>query len=190
MPKKDRGLRTPKTHYRGKPIYTDALDFARDFAGTRVKAYRNLHIEDRVVYSVVSMTTGLVLAYTEALNLDVVRFVTQRSGRDKVRQERRKNVHAWATGWVSAPPNIGVDSFKVTYNPYLDESFVSIGEHTGRRLPIYRASSVYLGQCGVRAYTLDVTRDLAALRAAVERGERGFPGALNSVASQLQATGL
>lgn len=73
---------------------------------------------------------GRVVDHPEVVCLTDVRFVVQPAGRERVRREGRKNVHAFVRGNV-------VDSFeywwnpiynyrfrRATYNPYQHDTFV------------------------------------------------------------------
>ena len=56
-----------------------------------------------------------------------VKFRVQKAGRAKVLREKRKNVHAYASGYICAEidvPNIPSRINSVTYNPYKYETFV------------------------------------------------------------------
>mgnify|MGYP000321242765 FL=1 len=107
--------------------------------GDRVEVYRNLHNNTFSVrllrprlgrgdYSRWKLK-GKVIKHLEnwmTLNLQNVKFAVQPAGRDKVRSEGRKNVHAFVRGTVIMPSsmNCTTDEFKkkmplcVTYNPY------------------------------------------------------------------------
>jgi hypothetical protein len=85
--------------------------------------------------------------------LNNVTFAVQPAGREKVRQEKRKNVHAFVRGdmtWIASPmesledytlDNMARQGYnRVTYNPYKHESFVVV--NTGE--PIYKATQVVI----------------------------------------------
>lgn len=87
-----------------------------------VKVYRNLR---RKCYSI--MYKGRVIrheAYTLLIN---VRFNVRAGGREKVRREKRKNVHAFVEGEYGTTDlnayNLS-DLVRVSYNPYKNETFV------------------------------------------------------------------
>jgi len=119
-----------------------------------VEVYRNLHKD---CWSVRNPINGLVLFHTDAIHLSDAKFVVHQSGRSRVIQEKRKNVHAFIKGTIEPEPNInGVTIYKqykpVTYNPYLDNSFmcgVTLVANIGFGFkaiwePIYNADKVYL----------------------------------------------
>lgn len=99
----------------------------------RVEAYWNLHKE-----CISFRERGGKVQHAESLQLENVKFAVQPAGREKVLREKRKNVHAFVRGEVMSvgqgiPPQ--GKWVRVTYNPYLYDSFV-IAE-TGE--PIYEA---------------------------------------------------
>jgi peroxiredoxin family protein len=56
----------------------------------RVNVYRNLH---KQLFSV--RLKGKVIDHQEALILHNCKFISKQAGREKVRREKKKNVHAW-----------------------------------------------------------------------------------------------
>lgn len=91
-----------------------------------VKIYKNLH---NGLFSV--MQNNLVVAHIESFILDNVIFKVNESGRQKVLKEKKKNVHAFVTGYVKAV-NMESDTMnschaQVRYNPYLASTFF-VGE--------------------------------------------------------------
>jgi hypothetical protein len=78
---------------------------------------------------------GLVIAYADLdakFILDSVNFKVSKSGQDRVRSDRQKNVHAYVMGrYKNVSPSEykladSVSSQQVYYNPYLYESFVYV----------------------------------------------------------------
>lgn len=63
------------------------------------------------------------------------------SGRDRVRDTKRKNVHAWIDGYVSAQDNFqDINVLDVlVYNPYRDDTFMFHGQ------PAQTAHRVWVG---------------------------------------------
>ena len=88
--------------------------------GIRVQVYWNIQ-QHR--FSVVDLATGRVIPdlHPESLVLRDATFVVQRAGRERVRRERRKNVHAFVRGvlWTGEPPEAAWQG--VAYNPYVDD---------------------------------------------------------------------
>ena len=91
----------------------------------KVKLYRNLH-KKGVVYSV--QHKGKVIAYTSDLILRDVKFVVRKKGQEKVRESKRKNVHAFITGIMldeSYVSYFGDTQDIAYYNPYTCDTFVN-----------------------------------------------------------------
>ena len=97
--------------------------------GDRVEIYRNLNNGTHSI-----RRNGKVvkhLTHWQSIFLKDVKFAVQPAGREKVRREGRKNVHAFVRGTVIMPSsmNCTTDEFKkkmpfcVTYNPYQMEHF-------------------------------------------------------------------
>lgn len=113
----------------------------------RVEVYWNLH---RKCWSV--RHKGRVIVHASSVSLREVQWVVQPAGREKVRREKRKTVHAFARGTVMgsasydyewAPDQVGGAEWQVvTYNPYMDDTFVYAGEHG--RTPIDRSAGALL----------------------------------------------
>ena len=113
--------------------------------GDRVEVYRNLHnntfsvrlLRPRLGRGDYSRwrLKGKVIKHLEnwmTLNLQNIKFAVQPAGREKVRREGRKNVHAFVRGTVSgAEDQHFKETFKekcvewVTYNPYQDDTFTA-----------------------------------------------------------------
>jgi len=113
----------------------------------KVKLYRNLH-KKGVVYSV--QHKGKVIGYTEDMVLKDVKFVVRKSGQDKVRASKRKNVHAFITGTMMTDKvflTIAGHCFESAdtayYNPYTCDTFVN-----SEKQPIHSAEFVRVGSIG------------------------------------------
>jgi hypothetical protein len=85
---------------------------------------------------------GLVIGYDTDIHLKDVIFKVQKGGRDRVRKEMRKNVHAGVVGKiVDSGGNYDTRGWTlVTYNPYVHDTFVEY--ETGK--PIYNANEAIL----------------------------------------------
>ena len=115
----------------------------------QVRVYRNLH---RKLYSIQTYIKGKgwrVTDYADSLSLRRVEFVVRDAGRERVRQENRKNVHAYVTGiltYLPDPYTFLDTSKRVTYDPYTMETFEV---DTGRDWePIYKAKYAHFTQNG------------------------------------------
>ena len=89
----------------------------------RIRAYYNLH---RKCFSVQDYQTGLVIEHTDKLFVTNAMFVVRKSGNERVKQEGKKNVHAFVNG-IRTKYRRGVmpdfASHKVRYDPYTMDYF-------------------------------------------------------------------
>jgi len=97
-----------------------------DPIGLRVMVYYNLH---KKTFSV--QYKGRIILYADYVKLGNVEFRVREGGKEKVRQEMRKNVHAFVIGDLldycqypceNMPPE--TNDKVITYNPYKYDSFV------------------------------------------------------------------
>lgn len=110
----------------------------KNLQGKRVKVYFNLH---KNLYSVVCTKTMRVIAHTNKICLENVKFSVGKKGREKVLREKVKGVHAFVYGIVTDDfKDVDSDSKLVTYNPYKYDSFII---KTSEK-PIYRAENVVM----------------------------------------------
>ena len=128
--------------------------------GDSVEVYRNLHNN---TFSV--RRNGKVVLHLRnwmTLHLQDVKFAVQPAGRDKVRREGKKNVHAFVRGTViKADAYNFAETFKekcnyvITYNPYQNDTFVASvpdPETTFTTFqPVLKANLVTLNQGNVYA---------------------------------------
>lgn len=109
----------------------------------KVFVYKNLH---RDCWSI--KQGGLVKAHTNEVELWDCAFQVNATGRKKVLEEKRKNVHAGINGYIDEEPIASYDNaFEVTYNPYKYETFV----YKSSESPIYASHSVKLSHNKVLA---------------------------------------
>ena len=106
----------------------------------KVEIYFNLH---KKTWSV--RQGGKVILHTNFIQIREPQYVVRQTGKEKVRREKRKNVHAFIKGTIEPEPNInGLTIYKqynpITYNPYLHNSFIC----KGNQEPIHNADKVYL----------------------------------------------
>lgn len=115
---------------------------------SRAEVYRNLHKD---CYSV--RKKGKVIAYETRLFLLDATFAVQPAGRQKVLDQKRKNVHAFVRGNFKIYPEdltVPLETSKlVSYNPYKFGYFYFV--ETG--LPIYEAPLAYFNDKGVYVWT-------------------------------------
>ena len=90
----------------------------------RVRVYYNLH---KKCFSVQDYKTGLVTKHTNQLDLSNALFVVRKSGQKRVREEGRKNVHAFVNGIIQNRLPNNQDLFynchSVRYDPYTMDCF-------------------------------------------------------------------
>ena len=92
----------------------------------KVRVYWNLHKD---IWSVVSCKSGLVIDYMKYLTLLDAYFTVWISGQKRVREEGKKNVHAFAVGYLmSSKQRSYHDWDRVKYDPYTDNYFMHKGE--------------------------------------------------------------
>jgi hypothetical protein len=110
------------------------------FLGKKVMVYFNLH---KKTFSV--SYDNKVIMHADYVKLGDVEFRVRTGGRDRVRSEKQKNVHAFVIGNlleyceypcknIPNPPSTSI----ITYNPYKHETFVY--KEGGQ--PIYTAKEV------------------------------------------------
>ena len=92
----------------------------------KVRVYWNLH---KNCFSV--KQNGIVKAHTDWVCLKGVEFKVSQKGRERVLREKRKNVHAYAVGYIASVidnDNEPGEEYRVTYNPYKNETFVTFAD--------------------------------------------------------------
>jgi len=115
-------------------------NFKEDYRGKRVMVYYNLH---KHTFSVTY--DSIVIMHADYVKLKDVEFRVRQGGKEKVRGEKRKNVHAFVIGtlvdYCKYPcenmPEESNDNI-VTYDPYKYDSFV----YKSTKEPVYRAKEV------------------------------------------------
>ena len=86
----------------------------------KVEIYFNLH---KKTWSV--RQDGKVVRHTNFIQIREPQYVVRQTGKEKVRREKRKNVHAFVRGYVEDRlPVFPSRSKFITYNPYRNDSFV------------------------------------------------------------------
>jgi hypothetical protein len=111
-----------------------------DYRGKRVMVYYNLH---KNTFSVTYKSK--VIFHADYVKLTDVEFRVRKGGKEKVRQEKQKNIHAFVIGdlvdYCEFPcenmPQETTDKI-VTYNPYKYDSFV----YKQTEEPVYKAKEV------------------------------------------------
>lgn len=114
--------------------------FNNMFLGKKVMVYYNLH---KHTFSI--SYQGKVILHADYVKLEDVEFRVRQGGKEKVRNQKSKNVHAFVIGTLveyceypcfelPEPPN----DYVVTYNPYKYDSFIN----KDTKEPIYFAKEV------------------------------------------------
>ena len=112
----------------------------------RVEVYWNLHKRLFSVRALEGENKGRVIEHAYGVRLSDATFVSQPAGRERVRREGVKNVHAFVRGrmehydgadWWPGWPNARTG---VTYHPYKYDTFVEVGTEE----PVHKASTVLM----------------------------------------------
>lgn len=125
----------------------------------RVEVYWNLHKKCWSMRALEGPRKGRVVEHCNAVLLVDVDLVVQPAGRQRVLEERRKNVHAFARGTLHAAVPASAEhrhgalrpcsNDEITYNPYREATFVQRTKE-GARLPIEGAEVVALTSAYLR----------------------------------------
>jgi len=88
--------------------------------GDKVRVYRNLNNGKWSIKAISGEYKNKVVAHLDCLTLQDVTFVISDAGRARVIREGRKNVHAYAVGFLKANDEItrSDDNEVITYDPY------------------------------------------------------------------------
>ena len=93
----------------------------------RAEVYWNLH---KGLWSLRDAKTKRVVCHGPSVILRDVDFRVQPAGRERVRREGKKNVHAYAVGFIISADRLPDDVYgdeQISYNPYVNETFVVEG---------------------------------------------------------------
>ena len=89
----------------------------------RLYVYWNLH---KKTWSV--RQSGKIVAHTHSIYLKDCRFLVGKAGRERVRREGKKNVHAGVSGYLAMNAEFHKQQVDrdcwVTYNPYKHDTFI------------------------------------------------------------------
>ena len=95
--------------------------------GGKVWVYKNLNLSDKLgypIFSIMDMATDKVIGHERNFLLKDCTLKVRQGGMERVRQQKRKNVHAGVVGFLSdEQPH--VLPISITYNPYKYNSFVN-----------------------------------------------------------------
>ena len=88
----------------------------------KVRVYWNLH---KKMWSVQDTKTNKVIGHKQHITLWNAKFVVRKGGQKRVREQGKKNVHAFAVGLITDDKQQVYDSWnRVKYNPYTDDYFM------------------------------------------------------------------
>lgn len=126
---------------------------ANNLIGEKVMVYYNLH---KHTFSI--QKNGLVVLHADYVKLKNVEFRVRVGGKEKVRKEKSKNVHAFVIGTLEDFCEYPCDDLPiepegevVTYNPYLYDSFV----FKKTKEPIYNANDVVMINSKNKIFVID-----------------------------------
>jgi len=122
-----------------KVVITET-QFDKLFLGKKVMVYYNLH---KHTFSVTY--DSKVIMHADYVKLGDVEFRVRQGGKEKVRSEKSKNVHAFVIGKLLDYCEFPCDDLPlkpfgkvVTYNPYMFDTFV----YKDSEEPVYSANEV------------------------------------------------
>jgi len=122
-----------------KVVITES-QFDSIFIGKKVMVYYNLH---KQTFSV--KYDSKVILHADYVKIGNVEFRVRQGGKERVRQDKSKNVHAFVIGTLLDYCEYPCDDIPsspsgkiVTYNPYKHNSFV----YKDNEEPVYKASEV------------------------------------------------
>ncbi len=122
-----------------------------------VDVYRNLNRKG-LWFSIRDRKTGLVskridLKAGDTLAIENPSFIVSKAGRERVRREKRKNVHATIRGKPITEFTIsGLQEWRVKYDPYKHETFIGVASN-GMTISLKKALFVTFDGLGVIAWT-------------------------------------
>ena len=128
----------------------------KEFIGSRVMVYYNLH---KHTFSV--KLNDRVILHADYVKLGNVEFRVRQGGKEKVRSEKQKNVHAFVIGdlldYCKFPceniPKEPTDKV-VTYNPYKYDSFV----YKDSEEPVFNAKEVDMINLKNKLFVINETK--------------------------------
>lgn len=93
--------------------------------GLQVDCYLNINKECVSVRAREGVDEGRIIRHVDCAVVEDVEFVVQPAGRERVRREGRKNVHAFVRGIYRPEGTVEGETTPVTYNPYEHDQFVT-----------------------------------------------------------------
>ena len=74
----------------------------------KVRVYWNLH---KKCWSIQDAKSGLVIDHRYDVTLEQAKFVVRKGGQKRVREEGKKNVHAFAVGYIAQEQDIDSSAY-------------------------------------------------------------------------------
>jgi hypothetical protein len=108
--------------------------------GLLVEVYKNTRGKCWSVRASEGPERARVIAHCDSILLRDVKFVVRPTGRNLVRASRQKNVHAFAKGRVTSSEPGGPWA-RVTYDPYVNDTFVLENGEAIRTSPVVHLDS-------------------------------------------------
>lgn len=106
----------------------------------KVAVYFNLHKKTFSIKALEGANKGRVIDYSDDVTIENAMFKVSQAGRNRVLQEKRKNVHAYVIGELKSSSEAAICGEKITYNPYLYNSFVTAMNKTA----VFKAKEVFM----------------------------------------------
>lgn len=106
----------------------------------KVAVYFNLHKKTFSIKALEGANKGRVIDYSDDVTIENATFKVSQAGRNRVLQEKRKNVHAYVIGELKSTTEAAIVGEKITYNPYLYNSFVTSMNKTA----VFNAKEAFL----------------------------------------------
>lgn len=106
----------------------------------KVAVYFNLHKKTFSIKALEGANKGRVIDYSDDVTIENAIFKVSQAGRNRVLQEKRKNVHAYVIGELKSSAEAAICGEKITYNPYLYNSFVTAMNKTA----VFNAKEVFM----------------------------------------------
>ena len=103
----------------------------------RVYVYRNLH---KNCWSI--RQGGLIVQHCSEVSLQCVRFLVGEMGRQRVLREKRKNVHAGISGYITNNLKDTSHGVPVVYNPYKYKTFIRALDSEPIKFSAYASLSI------------------------------------------------
>ncbi|WP_088363036.1 hypothetical protein [Bacillus cereus] len=93
--------------------------------GEKVKVYFNLHTHLFSMLAMEGKHKGKVVAHGNGIEIENVVFHINKSGQLRVREQQKRNVHAYAVGTFKGITQTELEG-KAYYNPYLTDKFINL----------------------------------------------------------------